>query len=56
MLARFLFATGEREEFYKRAQEAVALGGLEMRQRFARAELVVPIRREPEFQALATPP
>lgn len=56
VLARFLFATGAREEFYKRAQEAVTLGGLAMRQRFARDELFVPIRREPEFQGLATPP
>jgi len=52
MLTKFFFITGAKSEFYSNAEKAVTLGGISMRQRYAREPVFGPIHSEDEFQAL----
>ena len=52
MLAKFLHATGAMPEFYAAAREAIRLGGIPLRERFAAEPLYRPLRAEPQFRAL----
>lgn len=53
MLAKILFLTGNRDEFYRVAKEAVKLGGIKMLQRFQLDPQFFPIKNDAEFQELA---
>ncbi|MFZ5805785.1 MAG: protein O-mannosyl-transferase family [Verrucomicrobiota bacterium] len=53
--AKIFFMAEKKDEFYKTAQSAIQQGGVSMRERFALDASFLPIRADPEFQALLGP-
>ena len=56
ILARALLIQTNKAEFYKAANKAIELGGLQMRDIFAEDPALVPLHDEPEFKKLIAPP